>query len=105
MVHSWSGAPEMVDRAVSLGLHLSFSASVTRSPRVAAAVRRVPGSRLLVETDCPDQPVSPGTRGEPSDLLEVARHVAALRGEAPERVLERAADAARDLFPAVAKAS
>ncbi|MCB9664592.1 MAG: TatD family hydrolase [Alphaproteobacteria bacterium] len=99
MVHAWSGPAALVDEAVARGLHVSVGAPVTRSAEVAAAAVRVPAHRLLLETDCPDQPLVRGTRGEPVHLLDVAERVAALRGEPADLVLARAADAARTLFP------
>jgi TatD DNase family protein len=98
MVHSWSGPPELVPRAVALGLHLSFCAAFTRSRRVARALAATPGERLLLETDAPDQPLDPGARGEPADLVRIAVHAAAVRGEAAELLLARSAAAVRALF-------
>lgn len=99
MVHSWSGAPELVAPALRRGLSLSFSSAVTRSPRLQEALRQVPDDRLLLETDCPDQPLVPGTRGQPLDLLALADHVATLRGQPVEQVLENTTRNARALFP------
>jgi TatD DNase family protein len=101
IVHSWSGPPELVERAVKLGLHLSFSASALRSPGIAAALRLVPADRLLIETDCPDQPLHPGARGEPADLPRLAAALGALRSEPAALLLDRSRDALRSLFPAL----
>jgi TatD DNase family protein len=103
LVHSWSGDPNLVPAFVALGLHLSFSAGLTRSPRVAEALRRTPADRLLLETDAPDQALTPGTRGEPADLVALAQAAAAIRGESPTALLDRCADNARRLFPGIGK--
>ncbi len=87
LVHGWSGSPEVAERAVALGLMISFSPLVCgeRATKARASVPRVPLDRLLVETDA---------HGEPAALLDVVRVAAALRGEAPEEV---AAATARNL--------
>lgn len=99
MVHSWSGSPDVVAPALRRGLSLSFSSAVTRSERLQQAVQQVPDDRLLLETDCPDQPLRPGTRGEPVDLLETAAFVADLRGQDVGHVLEITTRNAQALFP------
>lgn len=90
VVHSYSGAPELVPAYLALGLSLSFAGSITRqgSRRARAAVQRVPRERLLVETDAPDQTPWPlsGQPNEPALLPLVVAAVAALRGETPGEV-------------------
>lgn len=83
MMHAWSGHPDQVARALSLGLHVSFGPMVLhdRARKARASVPLVPDDRLLVETDCPNMK-SPGvTRGEPAHLPRVVAGVAALRGQ------------------------
>ncbi len=101
MVHSWSGAPEFIAPALRRGLFVSFSAGVTRSERLQAALRAVPDDRLLLETDCPDQPLRPGTRGEPRDLLVLAAEVARVREAPVEHVLRTTTFNARTLFGSI----
>jgi TatD DNase family protein len=104
IVHSWSGSPELVSRAVDLGLHLSFSASALRSPRIAESLRRTPADRLLVETDCPDQPLVAGARGEPGDLVAIANRLGDLRETSGEALLSASREALWRLFPALVPA-
>ncbi len=103
LVHSWSGDPDLVPKFVALGLHLSFSAALTRSSRIAEALRRTPADRLLLETDAPDQALTPGARGEPADLVALAQVAASIRGESATKLLDRAAGQARRLFPLIGK--
>lgn len=98
MIHAWTGAPELVPRALRLGLHLSFGPVVFVARRARAAVAEVPDARLLVETDCPDQAPPGHGRGEPADLVPVAAEVARLRGTEPEAVLASTAANARRLL-------
>jgi TatD DNase family protein len=102
MVHSYSGSAELVPRWVKLGLHLSFSGSVTwhRARRSVLAAKATPAHRLLVETDSPDQtpePHRPGTN-EPAFLPAIVRGVALARGVAWEEVAELTEQNARALF-------
>jgi TatD DNase family protein len=84
IAHAWSGAPDQAERAVRLGLLVSFGPLVlhdrARKARQSAAV--VPRDRLLVETDSPDGRPPGAARGEPADLPRVVAALAALRGEA-----------------------
>ncbi len=83
MVHSFSGSAEVAQAYVALGLHVSFTGALAHptAHRARAAAQAVPLSRLLVETDAPDQPL-PGApdRNEPAQLVAVLAALAALRG-------------------------
>jgi len=98
MIHSWSGPPELVERAVATGLYVSIGATVTRSGKVRRSAAAVPADRLLLETDCPDQPVRRDERGEPIHLMEVADRVAAVRDCDRDRLLAQTANNAAQLF-------
>jgi TatD DNase family protein len=85
---------------VAAGWWFSFAGNVTypAAGDLADAAARVPGERLLVETDAPY--LSPqsrrGTPNEPAAVVETAQFVAQLRGVEPaesEAALERNAAA------------
>ena len=101
MIHGFTGSPESARELVKLGLHVSFSANLTRpaflKARRASVV--VPWERLLVETDCPDQSVSgPPGAGEPAELPLVVECLASLRNSDVARVQRHTAENARRLF-------
>lgn len=100
MAHAWGGDPDLVDRAVAIGLHVSFGCSVIpeRAKRARASVVRVPLERLLIETDGPDMRPPGVDRGEPRDLRAVAGVVAALRGVTVPWLLDRSARNVERLF-------
>ncbi|WP_373048901.1 TatD family hydrolase [Vulgatibacter sp.] len=102
VLHSYSGSAELVKRWSRLDLHFSFTGPVTfeRSRRIHEAARAVPADRLLLESDAPDQPPAGhrGERNEPAFLPEVARALAALRGEDAEELAARTTLNARRLF-------
>jgi TatD DNase family protein len=70
VLHSYSGPPDYAERALALGLAVSFSGLVFRQGEEASAAvaRLVPPDRLLVETDAPYLSPSgaPRRRNEPA---------------------------------------
>jgi len=100
VIHSYSGAAELVEPLARAGACFSFSGAITwaRNARAIEACRRVPADRLLIETDAPDlTPSIPGARSglgslqpvnEPANLVFVLRKVAALRGEPDQAMAE-----------------
>jgi TatD DNase family protein len=90
VIHCFTGGPDLARRALALGFCVSFSGIVAfpRAEVIQAVAREVPRDRLLVETDAPflAPPPHRGKRNEPAFVVEVARKVAALRGESYEDV-------------------
>jgi TatD DNase family protein len=85
VLHSCSAPAELAREYVALGLHLSFSGSLTwhgGANKTARALQVVPRARVLVETDAPDQtpePARPG-RNEPAFLVAIVAAVAQIWG-------------------------
>jgi TatD DNase family protein len=102
IMHCFSGDVEVARRCLDLGLLISLAGPVTyRNARALPEVARfVPADRLVLETDCPFLPPEGhrGKRNEPAHLGLTAARVAALRGEAIERVAAATSDNARALF-------
>lgn len=90
--HCWSGDDRQLERAVELGAFVSFAGNVTF--KSAGALReiaaRVPGDRLLVETDSPYLALVPyrGKPNEPAYAALVGAAVAEARAEPLEQVAE-----------------
>ena len=101
--HCFSGDPAVAEEALALGLHLGFGGLAT-FPRDTAGVRAAaaacPADRLLLETDAPYLSPVPhrGRRNEPARVADVLGFLAALRGEAPERLAAATSANARRLF-------
>jgi len=95
ILHCFS-EPELLDPAIERGYFVSFAGNVTypSATELRASAARVPGGRILVETDTPylaPQPV----RGRPNEPVNVRYTLAALaeaRGDEPE-ALEALIDA------------
>jgi len=99
ILHCFS-MPDRLDECVAQGWWISFAGNVTypKARDLAAAAQRVPGERLLVETDAPyltPQAVRKH-RNEPAFVVHTARFVAEQRGieyEQLEQLVERNAAA------------
>ncbi len=87
-IHFFVGSSEQVRELVALGFTLSFTAVITFAREYDAAIRAVPLSSILAETDAPYvAPVSRrGKRNDPLAVIEVAATIAEVRGEDPETV-------------------
>jgi len=86
VLHCFTGSLAMLDEAVDRGFHVSFSGIASfDSFDAARLVPRVPGERLLVETDAPYLAPVPhrGRRNEPAYLPATVAALARHRGESP----------------------
>ncbi len=109
LLHSYSGAPEMVKEFAPLGGWFSISGAVLheRHKRARRALMAVPLDRLVVETDAPAMPPPPPFRphqlpadggrcwNEPANLPQIVEGVAGLRGLTAAALTEIAWDNAR----------
>lgn len=102
VMHCWSGTPEETAWFLDLGFYISFSGIVTfkSATQVHESVQRVPGDRLLIETDCPFLAPVPwrGKRNQPAYVRAVAERVAELRGVAVEAIADQTTENACRLF-------
>lgn len=102
VVHSFSGSPEQAAQLHKRGFLLGLGGPVTyeRAQRLQRLVREMPLEQLLLETDAPDQPDAGirGQRNEPARLVDIATHIAALRGTRVEALAQATTDNARRLF-------
>ena len=90
IMHCFAGSLEEAHHFLDLGLHLSFSGTLTY-PKVGPlrqVAKEAPLDRLLVETDCPYLPPQPwrGKRNEPAYVVATARQLAEVRGLPLEEV-------------------
>lgn len=87
LLHSFSGPIDYADRALEMGLSISFSGLSFRNGEEATAevARLVPPDRILVETDSPylSPPGAPKRRNEPLWVRVTAEWLAELRGTDP----------------------
>lgn len=102
IIHSYSGAPELIRPLEEMGLSISFSGALTRfgNKRGRRAIRFVMKERLMLETDSPDlTPVgAPSACNEPANLTIVVREAAALLRKPVEEIAEQTYRNAERLF-------
>jgi len=88
LLHSFSGPVDYAERALELGLWISFSGLAFRKGEEPSAgvAQLVPADRLLVETDCPylSPPGAPRRRNTPEWVAVTARWLAQQRGVATD---------------------
>lgn len=84
IMHCFAGSLTEARNFLDLGLHLSFSGTLTypKAGPLREVAQEAPLDRLLVETDCPYLPPQPwrGKRNEPAYVVATARQLAAVKG-------------------------
>jgi len=85
VMHCFTGDWDMARRAMDMNFYISFSGIVTfkSAGDLKEIARRIPGERMLVETDCPYLAPVPhrGKPNQPAYVRHVAEYIAGLRGE------------------------
>lgn len=96
ILHCFTGDAEQARQALDAGFHLAFGGVLTfpKAEQVREAARTTPADRLLIETDCPYLAPVPhrGKRNEPAFVVETARRLGQVRGQAAEEIAELTAD-------------
>jgi TatD DNase family protein len=102
VIHCFTESGAMAEAVLERGFYVSFSGIVTfrNAADLREVARRVPLERTLIETDAPylSPPPHRGKRNEPAFVLHVAECLAELHGVSVEKIAERTADNARELF-------
>ncbi len=92
VLHCFS-APELLPVALERGYYVSFAGNLTypSAEDLREAARRVPGDRLLVETDSPYLSPQPrrGRPNEPANVVHTAAALAEARGEDADELTAR----------------
>ena len=90
ILHCYTGGADLAQRALKLGLYVSFTGVVTfkKSEALRAIAKSVPLDRLLVETDAPYLAPEPyrGKINEPSYVVHTARALAQVKGVSEEEL-------------------
>ncbi len=102
VMHCFSGSRATMQRALDLGMHISFAGSVTfkNAGELREIACAVPLGRLLVETDCPYLSPEPnrGKTNEPARVVDVIKCIADERGMDPADLGSTTAGNTRALF-------
>ena len=90
VLHCFTGGRALAERAIALGLSISFTGIVTfkNARQLKEVARRVPLERMLIETDSPYLAPVPyrGKLNQPAYVRYVAEEIARLRGLPVEKV-------------------
>ncbi|MCL5022798.1 MAG: TatD family nuclease-associated radical SAM protein [Nitrospirae bacterium] len=102
VLHCFSGDRETAEKAMEMGLYLSFAGSLTfrNAGNLREIAREIPDDYLLVETDAPFLTPEPlrGKRNTPSFIVHTARRLAELREVSPEDIARITSLNAQRLF-------
>lgn len=102
VMHCFTEDWDMAKRAMDMNFYISLSGIVTFKNALALkeVAKKVPLNRLLVETDAPYLAPVPyrGKSNEPKYVVEVAKHVAELKGIALQELAEATTENYRRLF-------
>ncbi len=102
VLHCFTESWEMAEQAMALGFYISFSGIVTF--KNASALRKiaalVPDDKFLIETDAPYLAPVPhrGKENQPAFVVEVAKHLASVRGQSVETIAKFSTDNFKRLF-------
>lgn len=102
VLHSFSAASAIAERALELGFYLGFTGPVTfkKADELREIAKRVPGNRVLIETDGPFLAPQPkrGKRNEPAYVRYINERLAQLRGVSPAEMARITSGNAERLF-------
>jgi len=103
VMHSFTGDWDLCKKCLDLGLMISFAGMVTfkKSDDLREVAAKVPGDRILFETDCPylsPEPLRGKRPNEPARIVHTLRCIARVRKVTPNYLAAQATKNARSLF-------
>jgi TatD DNase family protein len=105
VLHCFTGSSELAQRAIALGLYISFTGILTfkKSEDLRLIAAALPPDRILVETDAPYLAPGPyrGKRNEPAYVVETAKTLAVVRGISTEELARQTTENFFRLFSKV----
>lgn len=102
ILHCFTESLDMAKKAIDMGFYISFSGIVTfkNASDLREVAKSIPDDRLLIETDAPYLAPVPyrGKQNQPSYVVEVAKHLASIRGQSLEKIAQISTDNFKRLF-------
>jgi len=90
ILHCFTESWEMAEQAITMGFYISFSGIVTfkNASALREVAKKIPDDRFLIETDAPYLAPVPhrGKQNQPAYVVEVAKHLASIRGQSLEQI-------------------
>jgi TatD DNase family protein len=102
ILHCFTESWDMAKQAIELGFYISFSGIVTfkNASELREVAKLVPDDKFLIETDSPYLAPVPhrGKENQPAYVVEVAKHLASIRGQSVETIAKLSTDNFNRLF-------
>lgn len=101
VLHCFSSSIAVLEHALALGMHVSFTGNVTfRRWAHDDVLRSVPEGRFMLETDSPYMTPEPhrGQRNEPAFVKLIAECIAKVRSTTVEHIVAKTTETAQMLF-------
>ena len=102
ILHCFTESWEMAEQAIAMGFYISFSGIVTfkNASALREVAKQVPDDRFLIETDAPYLAPVPhrGKQNQPAYVVEVAKHLASIRGQSVDTIAKLSTDNFNRLF-------
>lgn len=101
VLHCFSGDMSILERALRIGLHVSFTGNITfKRSTLDDVVRAVPDDRFMIETDSPFMTPAPhrGKRNEPIHVRLIAQKLAEIRGMTIDDIITTTTTTAKRFF-------
>ena len=99
--HCFSGSQESAQQIISMGFHLGLGGVLTyKNAAVAEAIKEIPMSHLVLETDAPYLSPVPyrGKTNEPAFMIEVAKKLADIKNIPLQEVAAITTNNAKEVF-------
>jgi len=104
VLHCFTEGWDMAEQAIELGFYISFSGILTfkNASELREVAKLVPDDKILIETDSPYLAPVPhrGKENQPAYVVEVAKHLASIRGQSVEQIAELTTNNFNRLFGA-----
>ncbi|GHE90712.1 TatD family hydrolase [Thalassotalea profundi] len=102
ILHCFTESWEMAEQAIAMGFYISFSGILTfkSANELREVAKKVPENRMLIETDSPYLAPVPhrGKQNQPAYVVEVAKHLASIRGQSVEQIAKITSENFNTLF-------
>lgn len=100
VMHCFSGSEDLAWEYFKLGMMVSFTGLITFSRQWDDLIRRLPGDKYMIETDCPFMTPEPyrGQRNEPAMVGYIAKRIAEIKNIEKKKVVEATTRNARRFF-------
>jgi TatD DNase family protein len=108
IAHAFNGSLQQAKQLIDLGFKLGFGGAMTytRAHKIRSLAKTLPLESIVLETDAPDiRPswVPKTTPNEPSNLKEIAKNLAVIRGINISQVADITTKNALEILPLLAK--